>query len=607
MPAFPQIVGPSYQLASAQAAIERMVNWFLVPNEAADSEGKFKMLALPLPGNAPFSLYASAGPEYHTPCRGLLENRGKVFGVNGSTVYELKPDGTYVYLGTCANDGLPCVMYANGNDQVFVGTGTGGTGEGYVIPAGAAVGSLISLQGNADYLGCVSGSFQDGYALNVIPDSNAFQWGGDDDHVLGQMEYWNAANKAILAGQADKLRALKSWREYIYLMGARRSQIYQNVGSNGIGGDPFASYNSTFIETGIAAPAAFITLDDSLIWIGEDARGQRACWRSAAFQPQRISNFGVERWWQSYTQIDDAIGFAYIWQGHQFIQFNFPHAGLTASNDVISATWLYDATASALLGKPIWTERSYMAPGGGLQDAVSIAPGRAEVSHAFCFGKHLVGSNGIDGNPGAIYQMAEGVYIDCGADPITGDQILQPIVCDRITPHGPTWGKRSIHNRIEFELQRGVGAQTAAVTFTGDLTNTSDTIVVADTTGLYVNQLVTGSANIPNDSFITAIVANTTVTISNAATGTEVGATLQACLAAGINPQLLLRWSNDGGMTFGTEYPIPIGQQGQYNVWVYLLQLGYANHPGRVYWVRCADPVMNTLMNCTLDYFDLAT
>ena len=248
-----------------------------------------------------------------------------------------------------------------------------------------------------------------------------------------------------------------------------------------------------------------------------------------------------------------------------------------------------------------------MAPGGGLQDAVSIAPGRAELFHCYAFGKHLVGSGGADGNPGAIYQYAEGVYTDCGADPITGDQILQPIVCDRITPHGPTWGKRSIHNRIEFELARGVGEQTAAVTFTGDLTNTSATIVVADTTGLYVNELVTGSANIPNDSFITSIVANTTVTISNAATGTEVGATLQACLAAGINPQLLLRWSNDGGMTFGTEYSIPIGAQGQYNVWVYLLQLGYANHPGRVYWVRCADPVFNTLMNCTLDYFDLAS
>lgn len=606
MPAFPQIVDSSYQLASAQAAVMRLVNWFLVPNEASEAEGKFKMLAHPCPGNAPFSALPVPAP-FNQPNRGLLEVRGRCFGVNGTKVFEIDSAGAFTDIGNVIDDGLPCVMYANGNGQVFIGAGTAGSGDGYVIPNGAGAGSLISLQTNPDYLGCVSGSFQDGYALNVIPNSNAFQWGGDDDHVIGQMEYWSAANKAILAGQADNLRAIKSWREYVYLMGYRRSQVYQNVGSNGIGGDPFASYNQTFIETGCAAAAAFITLEDSLIWIGEDARGQRACWRSAAFQPQRISNFGVERWWQSYTRIDDAVGFAYIWQGHQFVQITFPNAGYDSLGSVVSATWLYDATASALLGRPIWTERSYMAPRGGLQSAVAIAPGRAEISHAFCFGKHLVGSNGADGNPGAIYQMTEGVYTDCGADPITGTQILQPIVCDRITPHGPTWGKRSIHNRIEFEVARGVGARSAAVTFTGDITDTSADIAVSDTTGLYVNEIVTGSDYIPDGAYVTAIVANTTVTINTPATGSQSGATLQACLASGINPQILLRWSNDGGMTFGTEYQIPIGQQGQYNIWAYLLQLGYANHPGRVYWVRCADPVFNCLMNCTLDYFDLAS
>ena len=536
MPAFPQVIDSSYQLATGQAAIQRTVNWFLVPNEAPETEGKYKFLALPCPGNAAFCALPVPAP-FNQPNRGLLELRGRCFGVNGDQVFEIDSTGAFIAIGNVVNDGAPCVMYANGNGQIFIGAGTLGTGEGYVIPAGAGVGSLISLQTNPDYLGCVSGTFQDGYALNVIPNSNAFQWGGDDDHVVGQLEYWNSANKKILAGQADYLRAIKSWREYVYIMGQRRSQVYQDVGSNGIGGDPFSSYNQTFIETGIAAAAAFVELEDSLLWIGEDSRGQRACWRSAAFQPQRVSNFGVERWWQSYTRVDDAIGFPYIWQGHQFVQFTFPNAGFTAGGDVVSATWLYDLTASALVGRPIWTERSYMVPGSGLQSATGIAPGRAEVSHAFCFGKHLVGSNGIDGNPGAIYQMAEGVYTDCGADPISGDQITQPIICDRITPHGPTWGKRSVHNRVEFELARGIG-----------------------------NSVDPGS-----------------------------------------DPQLLLRWSNDGGMTFGTEYSLSMGLKGQYNIWVYLLQLGYANHPGRVYWVRCADPVFNTLMNCNLDYFDLAS
>ena len=104
MPAFPQVVGPSYQLASAQAAIERMVNWFLVPNEAPDSEGKFKMLALPCPGNAPFCALPVPAP-FNQPNRGLLELRGRCFGVNGSKVFEIDSAGAFIDIGDVVDDG----------------------------------------------------------------------------------------------------------------------------------------------------------------------------------------------------------------------------------------------------------------------------------------------------------------------------------------------------------------------------------------------------------------------------------------------------------------------------------------------------------------------
>lgn len=531
MPAFPQVISDSYQLENSQAAIQRTVNWFLAQNEAADTEGKYKFCPSPFPGNQAFCTLPVPAP-YNQPNRGLLELRGRAFGVNGTQVFEIDSSGSFTDIGTVTSDGKPVSMVANGNGQIFIAS----AGQGYVIPAGAGAGSLIAIT-TTEFLGASYSSFQDGYILNVIPNSNSFQISGDDTTPVGDATKWSAANISVQAGQADYLKAIISSREYVRLLGQRRSQIYQNVGNNGIGGFPFQSYNETFIETGNAAPFSLADLGDSLIWIGEDARGRRACWRDAAFQPQRISNFGVERWWQSYTRIDDAVAFPFIWQGHLMYQVTFPNAGFTSGGDVVSATWVYDATASALAGRSIWTERSYMAPGGGLASATSIALGRAEVSHCFAFGKHLVGSGGVDGNPGAIYQMGAGVYTDCGADPISGDQITQPIVCDRITPHGPTWGKRSVHNRIEFEVARGVG-------------NSVD---------------------------------------------------------PGADPQLLLRWSNDGGKTFGTEYSLPIGMEGQYNVWVYLNQLGYANHPGRVYWIRCADPVYNSLVNCNLDYFDCAS
>ena len=526
MPAFPQVIDASYQLENSQAAIQRTVNWFLAENEAQNSEGKYKFCALPFPGNSPFCTLPVPAP-FNQPSRGLLELRGVAYGVNGNQVFSIDSTGAFTAIGTVANDGNPASMVANGNGQIFIASG----GLGYVIPNGGGAGSLIPIT-TAEFLGASYSTFQDGYILNVVPGSNQFQISGTDDTPVGDATLWSAGNVSVQAGQADYLKAIISSREYVRLLGGRRSQVYQDVGNNGIGGFPFQSYNETFIETGIAAPFSLTDLGDSLIWIGEDARGVRACWRDAAFQPQRVSNYGVERWWQSYTTVADALAFPFIWHGHLFYQVTFPSAGGPNS----PATWVYDATASALAGRPIWIERSYLV-NGGLQGPTAIAPGRAEVSHCFAYGKHLVGSSGQDGNPGAIYQMGDGIYTDCGADPITGDQITQPIICDRITPHGPTWGKRSVHNRIEFEVARGVG-----------------------------NSVDPGS-----------------------------------------DPQLLLRWSNDGGKTFGTEYALSMGMQGQYSIRVYLLQLGYANHPGRVYWIRCADPVFNSLMNCTLDYFDCAS
>ena len=113
------------------------------------------------------------------------------------------------------------------------------------------------------------------------------------------------------------------------------------------------------------------------------------------------------------------------------------------------------------------------------------------------------------------------------------------MVIDRISPHLTADNKRVKYDRIEFNLQRGVG--------------------------------------------------------------------LDGGVVPGDNPFLLLRWSDDGGQTFGAEYEIPIGRQGEYSVWAYLNRLGYANHGGRVFWVRMADPVYNSLISASLDMLRLGS
>ncbi len=508
---FEGFTGPSYQLMDKYAAIERCVNWYPVANES-QTEQKWKLALEPSPGNAEFSQLPVPAP-FNQPNRGLIENRGRVFGVNGNVVFEIDSAGAYTRLGTVENDSLPVSMVANGNGQIFIASG----GSGYVIPA---VGPMIGV-GSSGFLGASYATFQDGYILTIVPDSNKFQISGDDDTPLGDARIWSASNVSVQAGQADKLKAIISSREYVRLLGHRRSQVYQNVGNHGIGGFPFQSYNQTFIETGIAGPFSLADLGDSLIWIGEDARGQRACWRDHAFQPQRVSNFAVERFWQEYVSVDDAVAFTYIWNGHLMYQVTFPSAYESAvlfplgatHGAYTSATWVLDVTMSDLLGRSIWHERAY-------QNALGYTMGRPEMFHCYAFGKHLVGSGGVDGNPGAIYQYEDSPYVmddpaanpqlllrwsndagntwsleqnipigqigdfgrrvywnrggygrdrvywvriadavfgtDCGTD-AAGAQALVQVVRDRICPHLYETNKRILYDRIEFDLPRGSG------------------------------------------------------------------------------------------------------------------------------------------------------
>ncbi len=494
---FKGFTGPSYAYPNVYAAVERCVNWYCLANESPD-EGKWQMALAPCPGNAPFSRLPVPSPFNH-PCRGLIELRGEVFGVNGAVVFWLQPGGGMVYLGQIANDGKPVTMSANGNGQIFIAS----AGLGYIINGGVLAPVLTT-----EFLGASDVTFQDGYTVVLTPavqpppghptGTQQFQWSGDDNTPVGDAGIWSAANIIQLKGQADNLVRCISRREYLRFFGERRSQIFVNVGATGIGGAPFQSYNETFIENGCAAAASLAWLKDSYYWILQDESGAVMCMRDTAFNPQRISNFAVEQAWAGYSTISDAVAFGMIYQGHAIYSITFPTA---------QKTWWYDATVSALIGRACWTERNYT-------DSQGNQIARPEQFHVYAFGKHLVGSVGTDGNPGAVYEYKElgslnedpqillrwsvdagrtwkpeqtmalgriGQYsrrvyynrmgygrdwviwvryadeTECGTD-ITGAQSQQPIVRDRISPHVFAGNQRVFVNRFELEVTRGVGA-----------------------------------------------------------------------------------------------------------------------------------------------------
>ena len=516
---FKGFCGPTYASENKYAAVERCVNYYPEANESQE-EGKYKIQLLPSPCNQPFSTNPTPAP-FNARNRGQVQyqpvgGQEQVFGVNGQICWSMDSTGTMYSLsaagGPIADDGKMCSFAPNANNQILLCGG----GVCYLILVGATaaastMGVIPTVQGNApatDLFGASMVTFQDNYGIALTPNSHQFQISGTDDNPTGNMFYWQADNVSIQAGQADLLRAIISQREYLRLLGDRRSQIYQNVGAAGIGGFPFQSFNETFIETGISAPFSLADMGDSLIWIGKDARGVRACWRDFAFQPQRISNFAVEQFWQNYPTIDDAVVFPFIWNGHLQYQVTFPPApGFNG------ATWVYDATVSQLIGRATWHERTYT-------DSQGITHGRSEISHVFAFGKHLVASGGTDGNPGMVYQYTDKTtqqanpmlllrwsndggftwsfeqQIPTGAVGQFGTRVFftrmgygrdrvfwtrvsdlgdwglnadlatfgpQAIVRDRVTPHLYQGNQRVIYHRIEFELRRAAASGDGAV------------------------------------------------------------------------------------------------------------------------------------------------
>ena len=79
----------------------------------------------------------------------------------------------------------------------------------------------------------------------------------------------------------------------------------------------------------------------------------------------------------------------------------------------------------------------------------------------------------------------------------------------------------------------------------------------------------------------------------------ETGVGLDGSPATGVNPQAILKYSNDGGYTWSKEYYCPIGAIGAKKARVRFKNLGRARD--RVWWFEVVDPVKRVLVDATMD------
>lgn len=494
------ILGSAYVARSVNAADNRMVNLFPEVIPEGGMEPGWLQRA---PG---LRKLATVGGG---PIRGLwsiLDKPDYLYVVSGSVFYRVDRSYNVKRLGGVDGDG-PVSMADNGT-QIFIAA----NGPSYIYnTATGAYGRITS----AGFPGAGSVGYLDGYFVFNEPNSQKI-WVSAllDGTSIDPLDFASAE------GAPDGVVGLIIDHREVWVFGTNSTEVWYNAG---LADFPLARIQGAFNELGCIAPATIAKMDNTIYWLGQDARGRGMVYRANGYNGQRISTHAIEWQLQSYDDLSSAVGYTYQQDGHSFYVINVP------SGDT---TWVFDAATQA------WHERA------------ALKNGKYTRHRANCqanFNNLTVVGDYENGN---LYAFD----LDYYADDTTPQRWLRSW---RALPTSANNLRRTTQHSLQLEGETGVGLQEV------------EQIVVISSDKLTAENgdyLIT-----ENDEYIIDPTAEQIVTSA---------------------PQVMLRWSDDGGHTWSNEHWKSMGRIGQFGHRTIWRRLGMTMKiRDRVYEVSGTDPV----------------
>jgi hypothetical protein len=523
------ILGSSYVIRSVNAADNRMVN--LYP-EVIGEGGKEPAYLQRCPGLTLKGVFGDG------PIRGLYSLKDYLYVVSGDSFYRVDntftaenflqlEDGSFVLL----EDSSKILLQAGSVNAVGSVTGTGpvsmadnGTQifiacnpDGFIYNTDTEVLAQIT---DPDFPGAVTVGYLDGYFVFNEPNSQRV-WVTQllDGLSVDPLDFASAE------GSPDGLVSLIIDHREAWLFGTNSVEVWYNSGDPLF---PLTRIQGAYNEVGCIAPYSVAKMDNSVFWLGADARGQGIVYRAEGYQAVRISTHAVEFAIQQYSNLADAVAYTYQQDGHTFYVLNFTDA---------DTTWVFDAATGA------WHERAGFRNGDFTRHRGNC--------HARFNGQPIIG----DYQNGRLYQFDLSVYSDAGA----AQKWLRTW---RALPTGANNLTRTAQHTLQIDCETGVGLPGYAFTDTQYLGSEL----------LQILQTESGEDII-----------------------------LDVNYTVGADPQLMLRWSDDGGHTWNGERQTSMGRVGQYGTRAIFRRLGMTTKlRDRVYEISGTDPVKVAIMGAEL-------
>lgn len=211
-------------------------------------------------------------------------------------------------------------------------------------PINLTLQSSAAIQTGVEYvayrtLGASTGTFLDGYFIISVPNSKTWRWS-----ALNDGKTWDPLDFEQKEGYPDNICRVIAHDRRLWIFGFQTTEIWENSGD-----PPPASPFSrvSFIPNGCPAPYGVAEVGpNSIMWLSVSDQGGNVVMRADSVQPIRVSTHALEYAISTYTTVNDAEAYSTLFRGHYLFVLTFPSAG---------ETWVYDLTASAQAGEPIWT------------------------------------------------------------------------------------------------------------------------------------------------------------------------------------------------------------------------------------------------------------
>lgn len=410
------LLGGAYQARSVITAASKAVNLYPEINPP-ESQAPVPVTHYPRPGLTRLAAASSVGGEIAMVRCTYRASNGDFYVVVGQSVYYVNPGWEFEKIGDIPPGFTPVSMADNGLVILIVNGGS----SGWCISMNDRQFGQVNSQA---FYGSVRVEEADTYFILVKPFSQSFYISGsnvtfdmlttpDFDPLMPAFDPLDIASKT---GQADNLQTVVALKGELWLLGSLTSEVWVNSGAADF---TYQRLPGSLIEHGCAAIYSAAKQDTSVFWLSQDQQGHGIVVQTNGYQAMRISTHAIEAEFQSYSRIDDAIGFCYQILGHAFYVLTFPTA---------DASWAYE------LASKQWHRLAWCDVNGELHRY------RGNCA-AFVYGANVTG----DWQNGTLYKIDPDVFTDAG----------DPIVCIRSFPHMVEDGNRIQYQSFIADMQVG--------------------------------------------------------------------------------------------------------------------------------------------------------